>query len=866
MFFALQSWGHMGDLPALHVLIFGSIADLPWLQTRLSRLVPPPDIDQHEALTDEIDASVADDYDLVLAPASDAEAVAHRWPAAVVCEPRLSEDGTVQLFPYRSEQRAWVHLIECQLNSSPDAAANRLTERMRLVNEVSLEIAAIHDLDTILSIIPDRLTEILGYYHASVGVIGDDGIEMYEASQRSRAVGPERFRIPLDGRGMVPWVARAGTARLSNDTRRDEIWIPGKGLEASRSELTVPLLYRDRIIGIIDVQSEHVGAFDDDDVSVVEGLAGQLAVAIENARLFNENKHQRRIAETLSRISRLAGSLLDVYEVSQIALAELRNLLTFDAAAIALFDNNTFRIVYQTGYSPHDVASIHWLVDESPVFYRIFNRREAMLVTDTAKDRLWSKANLPHRTRSWLGVPVLSRGRPIGVLGIAGFKPGAFQPQDSDVLLAFANQIAGTIDNAQLFERSDQREREARTLYEITRLLVSLDQSAIPISIMNHLSAAITFDVAGMLVTGNPNRVVLTARRSVAEEAIQEVEQHLLKAFTALSGNAIAGQELQRQVSLTGALSEGDLIKELDARLSVPLLAGRRIVGVIEIARAAAASYGDAEIRTLYIIANSTATALENARLYQELIDRARNLQQVIDELAEADQLKDELVGNISHELRAPLTYVVGYVDLLLAGEMGDLSPDQRESLEIVATKTKTLTRLVADILSFEKVSAIDLAVGAVDLGTLIEQTVQDFRISADEAEIQVDTDIQPEMAPVMIDTDRIGQVLNNLLGNALKFSPAGSTITVRVMQHEQHVRIEVEDQGIGIPEDKLARIFDRFYQVSDARYARSGGVGLGLTICKQIVEAHGGEIGVTSQEGVGSTFYVVLPDRQDIS
>ncbi len=850
----------MGDLPALHVLIIGPVANIPWLKTRLSHLEPPPRIRQLESVEEESGADNREGYDLILALPPDSESAVLRWPAALICEPRLSEEETVRLIAYRPQHQALVCVIERQLNAAPNAAANRLAERMRLVNEVSLEIAAIHDLDAILSIIPDRLTEIVGFYHASVGVIGSDGIEMYEASQRSRAVGPERFRIPLDGRGMVPWVARAGVARLSNDTRRDEIWIPGKGLEASRSELTVPLVYRERIIGTIDVQSEHVNAFNDDDVSVLEALAGQLAVAIENARLFNENKHQRLIAETLSRISRLAGSLLNVYEVSQTALDELRNLLTFDAALLALFENNAFRVVYQTGFSDHDTASLHWLVDESPIFYRIFNHREIMLVADTAAERLWRKARLSHRIRSWLGVPVLSHGRPIGVLGIAGFEPGAFQARDSEVLLAFANQIAGTIDNAQLFERSDQREREARTLYEITRLLVSFDQSAIPTSIMNHLGEAIPFDVAGMLVRGSPNRIVLATKRPVAEGVVQDVERHLLNTYTALSGTVINGQGLQRQVKLNGPLPEDPVIERLDARLSVPLLAGRNVVGVIEVARADPTLYGDAEIRTLYIIANSTATALENARLYQELMDRARNLQQVIDELAEADQLKDELVGNISHELRAPLTYIVGYVDLLLAGEMGELSSDQRESLDIVAAKARTLTRLVADILSFEKLTALDLAMAEVDIGALVEQTVHDFRMSAAEAQIEVEAAIQPDMTLVMADADRMGQVLNNLLGNALKFSPEGSTITVRVMQHERQVRIEVEDRGVGIAADKLSRIFDRFYQVNDSHYARRGGVGLGLTISKQIVEAHGGEIGVTSEEGVGSTFFVVLP------
>jgi signal transduction histidine kinase len=270
--------------------------------------------------------------------------------------------------------------------------------------------------------------------------------------------------------------------------------------------------------------------------------------------------------------------------------------------------------------------------------------------------------------------------------------------------------------------------------------------------------------------------------------------------------------------------------------------------------------YTDSQLRTLYTIANSTATALENARLYQELMARAINLQQAVDELAEADRLKDELVGNVSHELRSPLTYVMGYVDLLLAGEMGELAPEQRKSLEIVAGKTKMLARLVSDILSFEKTQTEDLELAPVNLIEIAQQVVQDISRAADEAGIQIVSEFDPRTGPVMGDAGRIEQVFNNLLGNALKFSPAGSAITVRVLLREQNIRAEVADMGIGIPEDKLSRIFDRFYQVNLESRRRYGGVGLGLAICKQLIEAHGGRIGVTSQLGVGSTFYFELP------
>jgi signal transduction histidine kinase len=234
--------------------------------------------------------------------------------------------------------------------------------------------------------------------------------------------------------------------------------------------------------------------------------------------------------------------------------------------------------------------------------------------------------------------------------------------------------------------------------------------------------------------------------------------------------------------------------------------------------------------------------------------------QQAVDELAEADRLKDDLVSNVSHELRSPLTYVVGYVDLLLSGDLGDLTPEQRDSLQIVASKTRMLTRLVSDILSYETNEATELMLAEAQLTELGSCAAQDAQLTATKSGIRVLTEFDPEVRPVMVDSERILQVFANLLGNAIKFTPEGGTITVRVQQKLKTMRVEIADTGIGIPADKLSHVFERFYQVDLKTRRRRGGVGLGLAICRQIIEGHGGQIGVTSEEGVGSTFYFELP------
>jgi signal transduction histidine kinase len=355
--------------------------------------------------------------------------------------------------------------------------------------------------------------------------------------------------------------------------------------------------------------------------------------------------------------------------------------------------------------------------------------------------------------------------------------------------------------------------------------------------------------------------MIIRAKPSVTNQAVSVIEERLLKAYNALSGSHVTRRLLQRRVVIDDhPASEIAPVEHLPGRLSLPLLRGSNVIGIIELGHNDPQLYADPELRMMLIVANTTTTALENARLYQELVARAVSLQHAIDELAEVDRLRNELIQNISHELRTPLTFVAGYVELLRTGEMGDLQPEQLSSLEIVAAKTQVLIRLVSDILAQERSAGLSLEFVMVNLAELAERAVQGMRAASNEAAIQIVMEINPLVEPVLADPTRMGQVFDNLLGNALKFSSSGDTITIRVIPQAKSVRVEIEDTGIGIPADKLPHLFQRFYQVDDTPKRRRGGVGLGLAICKQIIEAHGGIIAVQSEEGVGSTFYFELP------
>jgi signal transduction histidine kinase len=259
---------------------------------------------------------------------------------------------------------------------------------------------------------------------------------------------------------------------------------------------------------------------------------------------------------------------------------------------------------------------------------------------------------------------------------------------------------------------------------------------------------------------------------------------------------------------------------------------------------------------------------LENEQLYTELEERAQRLGEAYEEIKELDRSKTEFVQSVSHELRTPLSFIRGYIELLRDGGLGELSDLQREKLDIVAQRTILLADLVRDVASLQRGQPRPGEMAHVSLAELARQAVDSAGAMAHELGIALRLDLPAAPLNVWGSARQLEQVLTNLVGNALKFSPDGGVITVGARQEGEFVVVYVADEGIGVPPQEHERIFERFYQV-DGSTTRFPGTGLGLTIVKEFVEGHGGRVWVQSptlpgEPGHGSTFYFSIPLPQN--
>jgi signal transduction histidine kinase len=236
-------------------------------------------------------------------------------------------------------------------------------------------------------------------------------------------------------------------------------------------------------------------------------------------------------------------------------------------------------------------------------------------------------------------------------------------------------------------------------------------------------------------------------------------------------------------------------------------------------------------------------------------------LQEKTDELRQLDRLKDRFIATVSHELRTPLTSIKGYLDLVLDDEGGELADEQRQFLSIAGRNTDRLRRLVEDLLLVSEIDAgkLELDVGTLDLRTVAQESLESACPQAEAGGIALELSAESSLR-LTGDRRRLGQLLDNLVSNALKFTPPGGRVAVRLTQSGGSAVVEVEDTGIGIPADEQEHLFDRFFRARAASENVIQGTGLGLSISQAIAEAHGGTIEFISQENVGTTFRVALP------
>jgi K+-sensing histidine kinase KdpD len=441
--------------------------------------------------------------------------------------------------------------------------------------------------------------------------------------------------------------------------------------------------------------------------------------------------------------------------------------------------------------------------------------------------------NVVLRAQALLAVPVVHRNRVQGVLVCVDARnPAAYGPRELGKAELLASQVSVALDNAYQHALQQQRLEELSALYQFAQ------------------SAHTAFSGPEIMRQLVP---ILRGRLNFTSCTIWLRDEANGTLRVAASDGAVAATRAVRPSPLAmRAFTDGEPRAE-GSQLVVPMVLKRHVVGVVDLESRDARVWSSTDERLLVALCNHAALAVDNLHL----LDEARK----VAALRELDRMKTELLGTVSHELRTPLGSIKGYATTLLTHGNRLRKDEQREFLEIIDSEADRLRELIENLLDLSRLEAGVLRIDRqpVRMARSAAEVLRKVQLTASGHELALDW---PPADPLVdADEKRIYQVMQNLITNAVKYSPDGGCITLSARVQGRELVVSVADEGLGIPDSEIDKIFDRFHRVQTQLSRGIGGTGLGLAICKGLVEAHGGRIWAESGgDGEGSTFRFTLP------
>ena len=599
----------------------------------------------------------------------------------------------------------------------------------------------------------------------------------------------------------------------------------------------LPLIARDDVIGLIELYSPAPRReFTARDIQLGQTLANQAAVAIANASLYEEARRRADELAALVETGMIVTTILDVQGALELIIKEMVHILHAAGCRVSSWDRERDHIVSWLDYHLPDVP---WVPGRLGTVYPLGNRpdfgtalheRCPVLATIPLPDQAPGEPLRPETAQTVLILPLIARDEVIGVIELGADKTGrAFSEWEIGLAQSLVNQAATAIENARVYEeqriaaRNLERKVEARTaeLNEAMRTLrvesskreAILEGVADGVMFVDAEGEITVFNAAAEWLLGVPRDVALgnsvqglVDKLDVPGDAWKEIPRHW--------------EELRECTDEAACVEER---YEVDGRIFsvhlAPVVREHEFLGTVTVWR-----------------------------------DITKDV--------ELNQAKSEFVSSVSHELRIPMTSIKGYVDLLLMKAAGPINEQQTEFLQTIKSNADRLTILVNDLLDISRIETgrMQLTVGEVDLSRVVGDVIAALRPRVDEKGQSLTNEIPVNLPPIRADANRVAQILTNLIGNAIAYTPEQGQIRVLGRLLDGFVQVDVIDNGIGIAPEEQVKVWERFYRSEHPVVSEQLGTGLGLPIVRSLVELHGGRVWVDSELGKGSTFSLTLP------
>ena len=599
-----------------------------------------------------------------------------------------------------------------------------------------------------------------------------------------------------------------------------------------RSCLIAPFRGPALLSGHMILRSGSAEAYGERESDLLTRVVAHVSLAVTNAHLFKATL--RRVSErtALAEIGRASTAGLDMESILDEVRRPLSDLIDFDRMECALIDAQTrrTRLTYARG------------VDVPGTFAGPDAGREPGERIEPSEE--YVEALAAAGLKSWVETPLIARERVIGLIAVRSQTESAYDEDDRLLMKQVASLVAPAVENARLYAEA-QREAKERTALAAVGLAVSsdLEIQRVFTGVADELEGLFSYDRLIVLLANQDGELEVSFVHGVP-----------------LQGMSVGDIIPWEREAVAGAHTSG--MQGMNSAIQAPLGGLGAEFGYVEVGSLDHDAYTVRDKAFLGLLAAHIAPAIVNANLLaheRELRERIANQNE---ELQAANEAKNRFLSQVSHELKTPLTVVSGFLDLLVADREGNLTLDQRESLEIMQGNAQRLDVLINDLLDLSRIDVgrFNLEKGDFDAVDLLRETVRGFEPILAGRRQTLSASLPEGELRICADRGRLGQVTSNLLSNASKYSSKDSKIELRADARNGALHVTVSDRGIGIPEEDQERIFAYFYRVESEETRGVPGTGLGLAIAKSIVDLHGGTMWVSSELGEGTTVEYEVP------
>ncbi|HEX6212359.1 MAG TPA: MASE1 domain-containing protein [Methylomirabilota bacterium] len=596
----------------------------------------------------------------------------------------------------------------------------------------------------------------------------------------------------------------------------------------------------------------------------VEAERADLLAREQSARA--EAEERRRIAEELARTARSFTETLDVGDVGARVVGVILGTFEVRAAGLRLraSDGSLVGVAFGGGMARSFRPGHVLPCDNSSISGLAVSRRAVTWTENVFTDprlRIGDEVRrrmTEHGDAAMLAVPLRVKGQVIGVLSVADRPGRQFTPGEIDTLQAFADQAAIAVDNARLYEEATRQQRESAVVAalaaEINR---SLDLDRVLQQVAEAATSLCKGDVTHIALS-EPGTDAYVLRLSVgsrlAEDNLRLRPARGLGSRVLTTGRPYRSADVHEEPGIHPDHLARMETEGMRSVMMVPIHGEDTVEGLIYVSRRRVAPFTEADEAVGQRLADHAAIAIRNSRLFAA--ERAARA-----EASAANRAKDHFLATLSHELRTPLNAMMGWLRMLRNPRLDDAQ--KTHAVDVIERNARLQAQLINDLLDVSRIIAgkLEMEKYAIDLVLVVQETVEAMRSDIEAKALTLGVSLDPATGEVLGDPMRLQQVVANLLSNAVKFTPQGGRIDVRLARDGVHARLSVADSGEGIEPRVLPYVFEPFQQADSTTTRTHQGLGLGLAIVRQLVEAHGGRVRAESAGlGAGATFTVELP------